>query len=48
MMMDVLKSAAHPWELIALIKVKLGRCEALVPKHDYVSMCQYYCHSPVQ
>ena len=35
--MDILKSFAHPEELLALFRFKLGGCDAVIPKYDYVS-----------
>ncbi|KAK3764574.1 hypothetical protein RRG08_066438 [Elysia crispata] len=36
--MDILKSFAHPEELLALFRFKLGGCDAVIPKYDYGTM----------
>ncbi|GFO37516.1 squalene synthase-like [Plakobranchus ocellatus] len=36
--MDILKSFAHPEELVALFRYKFGGCDAVIPKYDYGSM----------
>ena len=35
--MDLFKSLSHPDEVYALLKFKIGGCEATIPKLDYVS-----------
>ena len=36
--MDFLKSFTHPDEIVALVRFKLGACESVVPKCNFVSI----------